>query len=128
VSAVEGRTEGGASLFQCNGSQVQAGRWSCAWQTSGASHGQSYAVQLRATDAFGQASAWSRSRDFVVDDGAPELTLDHAASGAVHGDLVRGPFTLVGAVTDDDPADSGVASVQVCVDGAWEPGSPGSSL
>jgi len=118
VSAVEGRIEGGASLFQCNGSQVQAGRWSCAWQTSGASHGQSYAVQLRATDAFGQASAWSRSGDFVVDDGAPELTLDHAASGAVHGDLVRGPFTLVGAVTDDDPADSGVASVQVCVDGA----------
>ena len=114
VSEVEGQESDGTPLFACSGAEVGKGRWTCMWDTSGASHGDVFDVQLRAADSADQWSEWSQAQSFVVDAEPPSLTLDERASSASDGGEVRASYTLVGDVSDA----GGVAGVEVCVDDA----------
>ncbi len=94
------------------------GQWSCAWNTSGVADGTTYGISVQATDAFGQASAWTQPRAFVVDHRPPTVTLDLAASHLDISNIVgSSDYPLYGTITDT----YGVGSLTVCVEGRCDP-------
>jgi subtilisin-like proprotein convertase family protein len=94
------------------------GRWTCAWDTTGAQDGDTYDASVQATDLFGQASAWSKARSFVVDAQPPTVTLDLAASHLDVSNVMGGSdYPLFGQIADN----RGLGRADVCVDGRCAP-------
>jgi len=102
----------------CPDATPSDGQWACAWDTTGAADGATYAVSVQATDGFGQAGAWSTPRAFVVDGRPPTVTLDLAASHLDVSNIIgTGDYPLYGAIADH----RGLGSLDVCVDGRCAP-------
>ena len=90
------------------------GRWSCAWDATGAAHGDSFVVQLQATDQFGGSSGWVDWGNLIVDTQAPTLTLDLTATNVLSGSLLPdSAFVLYGEIADG----AGIDQVEGCFDG-----------
>jgi subtilisin-like proprotein convertase family protein len=102
----------------CSDATPSDGQWTCAWDTSGAADGATYAVSVQATDGFGQTGAWSKPRAFVVDRRPPTVTLDLAASHLDVSNVIgTGDYPLYGAIADN----RGLGGLDVCVDGRCAP-------
>jgi len=105
----------------CSDTAPNDGAWSCPWNltaTNGGTvpnDGDTFHVQVQATDAFGHASAWSYAYPFIVDAVPPTLSLTlpngQEASSAVH--VRELPFALRGTVEDNH----GLGKVIVCESG-----------
>jgi subtilisin-like proprotein convertase family protein len=94
------------------------GQWTCAWNTSGAQDGDTYAVSVQATDRFGQVGASSEPRAFIVDTRLPTVTLDLAASHLDVSNIIGSSnYPLYGQIADN----RGLGSLDVCVDGRCKP-------
>ncbi|MEJ5309992.1 MAG: LamG-like jellyroll fold domain-containing protein [Anaerolineae bacterium] len=94
------------------------GGWVCEWDTNSAHDGEIYAVSVQATDRFGQDSAWSKPRMFLVDARPPGVSLDLAQSHLDISNVMRGSnYPLYGQITDTH----GLGTLDVCVDGRCKP-------
>ena len=110
---VEVQGPNGTRTIICPVARPLEGRWSCNWTPDGTlPDGTQVTVRLRATDIFGQQSAWSEAQTVVVDAAPPEVSFSAVESGVRPGGIVGGRTpTLYGAASDA----SGVAAVTVCV-------------
>lgn len=105
----------GASPRTCPDATPKDGQWSCDWDVTGASNGDTFQVSLQATDAFGRPSALSNPQPFVVDTLPPVVTLDETASTVAPGSVVGGgSYRVVGQAVDN----LGLERVEACLDGA----------
>ncbi len=94
------------------------GQWICAWDTTGVPDGTTYNISVQATDGFGQASALSKARTFVIDARPPTVTLDLAASHLDVSNVIGSSnYPLYGQITDN----RGLGGLDVCVDGRCAP-------
>ena len=72
---------GATSTLTCIVSDSATGGWSCPWDATAANGGvqpandDQFTVRLRATDRFGQTSAWSAPHTIRVDAQPPTITL-----------------------------------------------------
>lgn len=112
----------GTRSMTCPDTTPSDGSWSCPWDLTGSNggtvpqDGDTFHVQIQATDAFGQSGAWSYAYPFLVDALPPTLSLTLPAGqetlSAVHvQDL---PFALRGTVEDNH----GLGKVVVCESGS----------
>ena len=110
---VEVQGPNGTRTITCPVARTLEGRWSCNWTPdSTLPDGSQVTVRLRATDVFGQQSAWSEAQTVVVDAAPPEVSFSAAESGVRPGGIVGGRTPrLYGAASDA----SGVAAVSVCM-------------
>lgn len=98
----------------CPDSTPGDGRWTCAWDTTGAVDGDTYDVDVQATDRYGQTGSASRPRAFLVDALPPTVTLDLAASHLDVSNVIgSSQYPLYGSIADN----RGLGSLDVCVDG-----------
>jgi subtilisin-like proprotein convertase family protein len=98
----------------CLDSTPADGRWTCAWDTTGAADGDIYNLSIQATDRYGQTGSASRPRAFLVDALPPTVTLDLAASHLDVSNVIgSSQYPLYGTIADN----RGLGGLDVCVDG-----------
>ncbi|MCJ7548292.1 MAG: proprotein convertase P-domain-containing protein [Anaerolineae bacterium] len=98
------------------------GVWACPWDLVAANggialgEGDTFAVRIRASDAFGQTGDWTPVYRFQVDAEPPEVKLSGTAAGEQALVVNRTPYALRGTVVDNH----GLGDVFVCEDGVCE--------
>ncbi len=119
VSSVTLRVQpsgGGApSLLACPNRHPGDGQWTCDWDLSGTHNGDTFGVQLRATDTFGHTGNWVDWGTLMVDTQAPTISLNQNTVQAISNTILT-PRTLpafAGSITDN----GGIAGMEACLDG-----------
>ena len=106
---------GAPTSLTCPDDTSQDGQWSCGWNTTGASDGDTFNVSVQATDAFGQAGGLSKPQPLVVDTVPPAITLDLTATQLVAGSVIKASdYSLFGQISDN----RGLGRVEACLNGA----------
>jgi len=119
VTAVEIEIQGpgGTETLTCAPETPQSGTWGCPWTVSG-QNGDTFALRLRGTDAYGQPGGWSAPRILLLDTQAPTVTLNLSSTQVVSGALLNDlSLPLYGAVRDA----GGLGAVEVCLAGDCQP-------
>lgn len=117
IEGLAGRVS--AALLQCGDPTPSDGHWACAWNPGDTAGLSGFRLRARATDRFGNQSAWTDWSVLAVDATPPAVSLDPGLDAALaDGFLSAGEAHLTGLVTDDQRATRLVACT----------GEPGSSL
>ncbi|MCD6284599.1 MAG: proprotein convertase P-domain-containing protein, partial [Anaerolineae bacterium] len=123
VVRAEVTTPAGATrLLVCPDITPQDGVWACPWDLVSANggialvEGDTFAVRIRASDAFGQTGDWTPAYRFQVDAEPPDVTLSGTTAGAQALVVNRTPYALRGTVVDNH----GLGDVFVCEDSVCE--------
>jgi len=89
------------------------GEWQCVFNPGAANNGDQFVLRAKATDTFGQVSAWSSLVTLTVDTVAPTVTVDSAVTQALSTTLLRDGATLITGMAFDNQS---LSAVDVCLD------------
>ncbi|HHJ05920.1 MAG TPA: hypothetical protein ENK24_00300, partial [Anaerolineae bacterium] len=121
ISAVTLQLQPGGALLNCPDNQPDDGQWACDWDLSGAADGDTFNVQLRAADTFGQAGEWADWGALMVDAQPPTVNLSLDSARAISGAILTADSlpALAGTIADN----GGIAALEGCFEGDCAPAS-----
>ena len=99
-------------IITCPDTTPNDGQWVCTWNAGGAADGTQFQLRVRATDRFGNMSAWTVWHTVTVDATPPTVSLSADTEAALDDELLApDELGLTGQVHDDRQADK----VKICV-------------
>ena len=102
-------------IIHCSVSAAFSGTWTCGWQIDTLAAIASFDLQARATDMFGNISAWSAIYHASADATAPTITLStNSLQALADGFLTASELNLSGQAQDEQH----VARVELCLEPA----------
>ncbi len=119
VPAIDLQVVGG-SAQSCVDPTSKDGQWICVWNAGGANHGDTFDLQARGTDVWGNAGSYGPVHTVIVDAQIPTLALNTATLDALADDHIGPAETGMGGSVSDE---SLAAQAEVCAlpDGAETP-------
>ncbi|HBY95833.1 MAG TPA: hypothetical protein DEP84_18070 [Chloroflexi bacterium] len=116
---VKALPSGVTTTITCPQAFPDDGTWSCQWDAGKSTNVDWFELRARATDRFGNVSAWTGPRPVDFDDTPPVVTLEPQVELALLApSMPQGELLLRGELQDDFQ----VGELAICVDQSYGPG------
>jgi hypothetical protein len=110
---------GATTTLHCVDPTPEDGAWACPWQPGSLAGLSGFDLRARASDRFGNTSAWSPVHPLIVDNAPPTVQVDAAVDGYLaDGFISAAELVWSGAAQDNRE----VRRVAVCLDGLFNTG------